>query len=464
MNSAPLIKEKNRFEDRSLGHRWKRLASYVGLARANLAFLGRLGLGRVEWPALFEPHELDAGFFGVNCPPSPTPELEDLMFDSLREIGLRSVRVDWGYESDSQSAGRWLERLSAAGFDVLLHLVQPSAEAARMSEEGARRRWAQFLEPIFDRFGARIRRYEIGSTPNRRRWSGYTVADYVAACRTAHELASARGLEILGPNTSDFAPYFTVGILQACRRAGVRFAALTDNLFVDRAGAPETYDPSVAGRALRNVARLDLTRKSAALAAIAKAFGIDRTYSTYAYYTLSASGRRRKSRKRPWRYVSEETYADFLVRHFVASAAAGALDRVYWGNLAGHYKGILDDGYRHRPDPPSVHHKYHNYGEPSDYKRRPAFASFRHLVGRLQGARFVAALSRRDPFVFLFERQGAMTAVAWSAKAEGEPSPQVDELLGQGAKVFSRDGQRLEIKPPARLSGSPIYVLPGKAC
>ncbi|MCX7014340.1 MAG: hypothetical protein NTW86_17615 [Candidatus Sumerlaeota bacterium] len=457
-DSPPLLKEKARYADHSARYRWKRAAGYAGLARGNAAFLARAALGRVEWPVLFQPHELDARFFGLNCPPSPTPELEDLVFGAIREIGVRTVRVDWGYESDGLLAARWIERLLGAGIDVLLHLVQPSSDASRMDSRDARGRWIDFLDPIFERFAGRVRCFEIGSTPNRHSWSGYTIRDYVAACRIAQESAAPHAVELAGPNTSDFAPYFTIGLLDACRRAGVRFQAMTDNLFVDRAGAPEAYDPSVAGRVLKNVARLDLVRKEAVLAAIGRTFGIPRAYCTYTSYTLNLGGETRKSRKRPDRYVSPETYADYLARYFTLSAAAGALARVYWGNVAGYYKGLLNDGVRHRPDPPTAHHKYTNLGKADDYERRPALAAFRHVVQRLQGARFLEALSARDPFVFLFQRGETQIAAAWSAKPEGEEAPEVEALLGPRVQAFSRDGEPLDLKAPARLTGSPVYL------
>ncbi len=381
------------------------------------------------------------------------------MFAALCEIGPRAVRVDWGYDSDPDITARWLERLLAAGFDILLHLVQSSDQASRMTQPEAQRRWGDFLAPIFAKFACRIRQFEIGSTPNRHSWSGYSLRDYVAACRIAQDLADQFGAQIVGPNVSDFAPYFTVGLLDACRRNGVRFSAMTDNLFVDRAGAPEAFDPSVAGKLLRDRAKMDLVGKEAVLKTITRSFGIESAYCTYTYYTLSLTGRPRSSRKRPGRYTDPDTYADYLVRYFTLSAAAGALDRVYWGNLAGHFKGLLDDGYPHRPDPPTVHHEFYNYGRAQDYARRPAFAAFRTVVAQLQGARFVAAPCRRGPFLLQFERDGRSVLVAWSAKPNGEKSDLVAEWIANGAQILSRDGEPLAPQDVPQLGPSPVYLV-----
>jgi len=329
-----------------------------------------------------------------------------------------------------------------------------------MDERAPQRRWERFLEPILERYSGKIRRAEIGSTPNRHSWSGYTIADYVQTCRIAQDQANTHNFKLVGPNVSDFAPYYTIGVLSACRRAGITFDAMSDNLFVDRAGAPETFDPSVAGKALRSYAKMDLVGKSRFLATIAGHYGIGRTYSTYSYFTLNQSGKSRSSAKRPWRYVMPETYADYLVRYYVLSAAAGVLTRVYWGNLASYYKGVINDGYRHRPDPPTVHHKFHNYGELCDYERRPAFEAFKHLVRRLDNARFIRVHSRRDPFVFEFEKDGKPVIVAWSTAEHGTASSIVDEAVLGGAAVLSRDGRPLGAKTPMAFGASPVFILP----
>jgi hypothetical protein len=462
MSTPDLIKVKDKYKDASVSYRLKRARSYARLAVSNAAFLARLAMGRARPAPLFEPHDLDPSFFGANCPPSPTEEMENLMFAALTDLGLKTVRVDWGPESDAAMVSRWLDRLIDGGFEVLLHLVQPAAEAARMDCAAARESWKGFIAPIFERYAGRAGWFEIGSTPNRHSWSGYTIGDYAAACSIAQEIADRHGARIIGPNVSDFAPYFTVPLLAACRRAGVRFDAMSDNLFVDRAGSPETYDSSVLGRPLRNVGKFDLAGKSAVLARVAHGYGIERVFCTYTYYTLDMRSGGRPSRKRQQRYLTPESYADHLVRYFVYSAAAGALDRVYWGNLAGHFKGVLNDGYVHRPDPPTVHHKFYNYGDVTNYERRPGFAAFQNVVKQLQGARFVESISRRDPFVFRFERNGESIVVAWSAKEGGEESAAVDALIEGGARVVSRDGEPLDLETPVKLSGSPIYLANGK--
>ncbi len=227
MSLQRAVKEKDRFEDNSASYRGKRLRAYAALLRANALFLPSALAAAVRPSGLFAPHALERGFFGANCPPSPSADLEDLMFRALADLGLGAVRVDWGYESDRAMVERWIERLLDGGFDVLPHLVQPSAEASRMDMPEARQRWAEFAESAIARFAGRVRHFEIGSTPNRHSWSGYTPSDYAETARLAQEALrewSQRNPRkpcprLIGPNISDFAPYFTVALMDACARA-----------------------------------------------------------------------------------------------------------------------------------------------------------------------------------------------------------------------------------------------------
>ena len=63
---------------------------------------------------------------------------------------------------------------------------------------------------------------------------------------------------------------FNVGQMALCNRHKAHFDVATDNLFFDRVGEPEAYDPHVLGKRLRNLARMDLTRKQRILAGIAR--------------------------------------------------------------------------------------------------------------------------------------------------------------------------------------------------
>ena len=211
----------------------------------------------------FHEHKIDSRFFGLNVAPSSFPEGDDHIIKNLLEMGVQSVRVDYGYESNKVHIERFLNKLinppsppfskgEKGGFDILLHLVQSKEEAGRMHEKEIQDKWRNFLEDVISRFSSYIKNYEIGSVPNRKNWSGYTIPDYITSLKIASVVAKKYGVNIFAPNIQDFEPFWQVAIFEAIKDEGINIQGSTDNLFVDRAIQPEFYDEHVLGRFFKN--------------------------------------------------------------------------------------------------------------------------------------------------------------------------------------------------------------------
>jgi hypothetical protein len=272
----------------------------------------------------------------------------------------------------------------------------------------------------------------------------------------AKKTADRFGVELIGPNIQDFAPYFLAGVLGELRRAGISLPLVTDNLFVDRAGQPEEYDVHVSRPLLHWVHRLDLARKSWYLDLIARANGMGPPICTYVYWTINPNPA--KPRRR---YVTEEQYANHLVRYFVNAAAAGHLRRVYWGQMSGFFKGIIDDGIPLRFEPPAVFQRLLNAGSLDHYRLRPGFGAFRAMVERLADTNFVRRVSadRKSPCVFEFEKQGKSFWVAWARN--GHAADLGASISNQRiARVVDRDGKEVAAGGSISVSESPLYLYP----
>ena len=68
---------------------------------------------------------------------------------------------------------RLLEQLRREGYPVWLRLLQP------LEATGDTPDWRRFLAAVRERYND-VATIEIGTTTNRRRWSGYTYASYAA--------------------------------------------------------------------------------------------------------------------------------------------------------------------------------------------------------------------------------------------------------------------------------------------
>jgi len=444
-----------KFQSSSWRQRRKMARNFLAILRHSLPLALRYCAGRVACPASFQPHPVGRDFFGLNVASSPTADLEDYHFERLRELGVTHVRTDYAYGSDLEPAERWIDRLTAAGFDVLIHLVQPSSQAARMHEPACRDAWADFLRHVFARFAGKVRLYEVGSTPNRQSWSGYSIEDYVAAFLIARDAAAASDAALIGPNVSDFAPYFMAALLAELRARGVRLPYISDNLFVDRAGQPENFDDHVLHPWTRRLHRLDVARKACVLDTLARQAGMGPPICTYVYWTINPDPS--KVRRR---YVTEEQYANHLVRYFVYSAAAGHLHRIYWGQMSGFFKGLIDDGARMRFDPPAVYQRLLNEGNAREYRKRPAFDAYRALIGQLAGSQFVRkwAAGESDAYVFEFEQAGTPLLVGWTKNGAQAPLRAIlpDRPI---SRILDRDGAEQAIPSEIILTERPRYLL-----
>lgn len=292
----------------------------------------------------------------------------------LHDLGLKRVRLDFSYDSKGAYTERFLRRLLANRFSVLLHIVQPRAEAHAMCESDTQERWRRFLIYIFETYAGQIEAFEIGSTINRRRWSGYTFATFYIAWTIASEEAALLKLRLAGPNVTDFEPFYNVAILDCLRRERHPPAAHTNNLFVERATEPEAYDHKILGRSMARRIRFDFVRKARMLSDISAWAGIPETWSTHVSWSL-----RRIARFLP---DIERKQADYVTRYCLLGAASGQLQRLYWGPLIGQREGLVDDGTDQFPEIPHVTFYNQLPGSPAQYRVRPAFNAFR-IVNRL---------------------------------------------------------------------------------
>src|SRR5512146_2176199 len=114
------------------------------MVRANAAFFVSPS-ARGQWHHQPRgPVSLPPDFFGVCVASSEDPACDDYVVARLRELGLRCVRVDYGYDSPGGFVERFVGRLLAEGFQLALHLVPPRHEIERLMETDAAERWRQF--------------------------------------------------------------------------------------------------------------------------------------------------------------------------------------------------------------------------------------------------------------------------------------------------------------------------------
>lgn len=390
-------------------------------------------------------HPVGVAFFGVGVAAAQDAAVDDYIVDSLKELGLRHVRIDIAPGDEEGPPCRLLDRLCDEAFKVTLHLIQPRDEARRMPSPEAGATWQRFVAGMMDRYAARIEMVEIGSTVNRKRWAGYTLAGFLSMWEVAWREVRARGATLAGPSVTDFEPPWNIGLLQLLQDRGQLPDVHTNNLFSERCSEPERFDHKIMGRAYASWHKYNLIKKARLLARIGVEYEVPRLVSPAAFWTLP-----RIERMYP---DSEQKQADYLVRYLVLAAASGALERAWWGPLICHREGLIDNGARAYPAMERITHYASVEGEREELRKRPAFFALRQLVPLLREANYEGSPAQIHGLeIHTFVCEAKRTHIVWTINGMAASLRDLyasDNLAA--ATIVDRDGNALE-QPAAPLS------------
>jgi tRNA A-37 threonylcarbamoyl transferase component Bud32 len=388
----------------------------------------------------------------VNVATAEDAKFDDYIIEHVRDLNIRCVRMDFSYGDFDSHPARLLARMVAEGFDVMLNLLPPEQEARKLdSDEDALLKWRDFVEQAFSSYHDQVALFEIGNTPNRKKWSGFTLARYLPAWSVAHHLAEQYNIRLAGPNISDFEPPYNIAFLKAMSRTGKTPEVHTNNLFVERVIEPEAYDHRILGRWLTRFLGFNLIKKARVIDAIGKSFGCEKTYSTYKTWTMSRLAR--------WSDDPEQKQADYLVRYLVLAATSGGLDRAYWGPLIDGRDGIIDDGAKGYPIVDNVAHYPIVRGNYSNLKPRLAFKALWQVVSRLQGVECLQGVSEDNGvshFVFTGKNRHE-SHLCWCRDSYSFPFSMLYPELPGDTIISNVLGEQLDYVPEC-FSEQPLFL------
>jgi hypothetical protein len=280
---------------------------------------------------------------------------------------------------------------------------------------------------------------EVGHAINRVKWGIWTLDEYKRMWRHTGELRDRYpDVVFMGPAVIDFEYHYLAAALDAIPE-GQHFDALSHHLYVDRRGAPE--------QAQGGFSALEKFALARALARTSPACG-DRLVISEVNWPL-ADGGVYSPIGAPYLYpgqtlkappsVSEEDYADYMVRYLLMALCSGLVERVYWWRLVHRGFGLIDDGH--------------------DWRKRPAYDMLRVFLELLGPSTFVA---RKDPTekttLFLFDHpdQGRITvAYAPGGDAVLEPDFTFLRMVDAMGHPVDSPGKGLT------LTGRPLYLIGG---
>lgn len=396
--------------------------------------------------------QVPENFFGVNVAPGDTPDCDDYILARLEELGIKQVRMDFSYDSPEGPAARLLHRLLEAETDVMLDLLPPLDEARSIDEDvDAQQRWRKFVEDCLRNYAGKVALFEIGNTPNRGKWSGFSSRGFLIANHIAYQVAADYPVQLVGPNVSDFEPLYNASYLGLLRRLGATPALHSDNLFVERVLEPEAYDHRVLGTLAREPLKLNLVKKARLLQRLGQNVGANELLCTYTCWTI-----KRLQRRSAW---PEQKRVDYLVRYLALAAASSALTRVYWGPLICSRDGLINDGTSDYPIVDQVSFYQRVRGEVASFKPTPAFSALAHTVKRLAGARCINA--DHDPkgvSVFYYQgKHGDHFLLAWTRDGQAWP---LEALLPAESLAHAefQDASGKPLENPLVVTEQPLFI------
>ncbi len=412
---------------------------------------GRLRIKNAHLPVT--EHIISKNFMGVCVASNENPAVDAYIIEQLNVLGIKQVRLDFSYGDLTSFNARFLHTLIANNFSVSLHVVQPFAAAQRIHTIAEQTVWRQFLTGVLNTFGSKIKHLEIGTTINRKRWAGYTLAGFLNAWEIAHALTETHALILAGPNIQDFEPVYNISLLKTLQAKQQLPDIQSNNLFSERVSEPERFDHRIFKYQWATVFKYNLIKKARLLQKIGRNFGVARFISPVAFWAIY-----RIQRLLP---DGAQKQADYLARYFILLASSASLQQANWGAFICQREGLIDDGLTESdyPDLERVAYYKNADGALSDYQPRPSFHAFKTVARHIQGARYIGPIaSAKGLEIHHFELNSKPFHAAWTINGKAALLSGIyDSDTLQAAQIIHRDGALLIIKP-SLITESPIYL------
>ena len=275
------------------------------------------------------------------------------------------------------------------------------------------------LKTIFTQLEGLIDIYEIGSTINRAKWGFFSVREYNEFYKIAYKLQKNKfkTIKLMGSGVIDFEYHYTAHTL--FNFDSYRYDATSSLLYVDRRGAPENLQ--LGFNLIDKIALLStmvwISPKSQHILHITET---NWPLSNTAPYAPTSE----------FECVSEEHYADYMLRYYLLAFASQQVNSISWHQLIAKGYGLIDNI--------------------ETFKKRSAFYTFKYMVQTLKNAQFLRLDIKRDYYILQFQTDNKVLQIHWSLK---ETTLQNEDFFD----VYDRNGNIVADKT-LKIGSSPLYI------
>jgi len=367
---------------------------------------------------------------------SPKAETVDREFALLEQLGTIPVIIrfyahegekEWGFLSHI------VKTLHSEGRSVSIALVQ---NRNAVLDPGS---WALFVAHILERVSAHVDCVEVGHAINRVKWG---IWDFEEHRRLMEAVAAITDrypdVRFMGPGVIDFEYPFLAAALRNIPEK-LHFTSLSHHLYVDRRGAPENkqgFFSALEKFALAKAIALCSPQCDDSLVISEVNWPLKGT----GVYSPVGSPYESPGPRFNDPSVTEDEYADYMLRYIVMAVCSGMVDRLFWWRLVARGYGLVDDA---------------NAG---NWRKRPAYLMLQYFLSILGEGEFTGkqAAEDSDVHLFMFNRpNGRKVCLAYSTAGEVN-----FKLPFEFSHIVSAMGEKVTAEPSGAvvLSGRPLYV------
>ena len=411
--------------------RWYPMSRHLGVAKSALRAYSDVKRAYAELLPTAYSRSLDMkGKFAVGLGfDSGNDDMELALLEELGDVPVL-VRL---HAHDAEGLARkaaLIKKLHSEGREVTVALLQ---DRQSVMDAGS---WDKFVAAAADLIKGSVHAVEAGHAINRVKWGLWDLRDYAAiAASVKKHFGGGVNVKIMGPAAIDFEyPFITAALDQLPE--DFRFDALSHHLYVDRRGAPENMQSGYA-----------TLEKAALLRAVAKTNSRlrDRVVVSEVNWPILGTGvwspvnspYESPGERHNDPSVSEDDYADFMIRYLLTCICSGMVDQVFWWRLVARGFGLVDDT------------------EPGGWRKRPAFLMLKQFLKMMDGAKFVdrKQLGQAGGVCMTFTASGGSEFTLCYSEKEGVEV----ELPFECARILDAFGKDIECGERLKLSGRPVY-------
>ena len=275
------------------------------------------------------------------------------------------------------------------------------------------------LRTIFTKLNSHVDIYEIGSTINRAKWGFFSVDEYSHFYKTAYDLKvkEFEHIKLIGSGVIDFEYHFTAHTL--FNFFNYKYDGVSSLLYVDRRGAPENMQMGFS-----------LSDKIAWLSTMVWISPKTKQTLHITETNWPITGTAPYAPTSEHECISEELYADFLLRYYMLAFASQQVDSVSWHQLIAPGYGLIDNR--------------------NGIKKRSAFTTYKFMLQNLKNAQFLRLDIKRGYYILQCLVNNQLLQIHWSLK---ETTLKNEEFFD----VFSRDGKIIKDET-LKIGSSPLYI------